>query len=60
MAANEESDKIQNLSEALYALAGIKMWLNNQPLEAENYFRKRKSIQIEAGLTFLSFLVSEF
>lgn len=48
----------QQFSESKYALDGIQMWLNNRPLEAEEYFRRRKSsLQVEAGYTFLSFLV---
>lgn len=58
MAASSEK-KTQQFSESKYALDGIQMWLNNKPLEAEEYFRRRKtSLQVEAGYTFLSFLVS--
>lgn len=55
----EKSEKVEQFSESKYALDGIQMWLNNRPLEAEEYFRRRKtSLQVEAGYTFLSFLVS--
>lgn len=55
---NKKPNDVSELSNSEYARVGISMWLNNKPLEAEDHFKKRKSsLQVEAGYTFVSFMV---
>lgn len=58
---SNKTKKESEMSESEYARIGISLWLNNKPLEAEDHFKKRKNkLQVEAGYTFISFLVIIF
>lgn len=56
--SGKTTKETSEMSDSEYARVGIALWLNNKPLEAEDHFKKRKNkLQVEAGYTFISFLV---